>query len=97
MNITNPFGLSVASSVSVEVNQTVTGVTVTPASVSRQPGHAAIHRRGVDQFGAARFRQPQLTWSATIGSIFAPACSRRPDTTTGTVTATSGSIKGTRR
>ena len=64
--------LSIASSVDVLVEQTATGLAVTPASAivgrfETQPFGASV----LDQFGAALTTQPAVAWSANGGGIAA--------------------------
>ena len=99
--ITDAGNLTVASSVTVIVDQTATNVAVTPASVNvvittTQPYSAIVK----DQFGTTLTEQPAITWSpasVTSGSLSA-AGSFTANTTVGgpfTLTATSGSASGT--
>ena len=69
VTITDAGGLSATSSVTVTVNQTLTSITVTPATPSLA-SHATqqFTAAGIDQFGNA-MSLGSTTWSATAGSI----------------------------
>jgi IPT/TIG domain len=99
VTITDPADLSVTSSVSVTVNQTLTSIAVTPATASVADGLSqAFSATGYDQFGNALTTQPAFIWSVTgAGSINGNVYSAPPaGTTTGsaTVTARSGGVSG---
>ena len=68
VTITDLGGLSTTSSVSVTVNQTLTTITVSPATANvgsdQTQQFAAV---AYDQFGAALASQPAYTWSVSSG------------------------------
>jgi hypothetical protein len=69
VTITDPDGLSTTSSVGVTVAQTLTSVTVSPASVTLAPGGTEqFTAQGSDQFGNPLSTQPSFNWSVTTGS-----------------------------
>lgn len=95
-------GGTVTSTVSVAVNQTLTSITVAPATVSladgQSQGFAATAR---DQFGNAMSTQPPITWSVSgSGAITSAGVYTAPGgiggllSGTDTVVATSGSLSG---
>ena len=99
VTITDAGGLSVTTPVSVTVKQTVTSITVTPAT-------ATVHARqtqqftalAFDQFGAALLTQPTFTWSLTgRGTLSSTGLYTAPRRTGGpfTITAAVGAVKGT--
>ena len=67
--ITDLGGLSTTSSVNVNVSQTLTGITVSPATANvgsdQTQQFAAV---ADDQFGAAMANQPAFTWSVLSGA-----------------------------
>ncbi len=89
--------LSATSSVEVAVEQTPTGITVTPASATIGKGSAQIFAASVlDQFTMALGSQPAVVWSTTGGGSIA-ADGTFTSTTVGgpfTVTSTSGPLSG---
>ena len=96
MTITDNGGLTATSSVSVTVSQTLTSITVTPATPSLA-SHATqqFTAAGFDQFGTA-MSLGTTTWSATAGSISTSGLLTAPYASAAvTVTATSGSVNGT--
>ena len=96
VTIADDGGLSTTSSVSVTVNQTLTSITVTPASPALA-SHATqqFTAAGFDQFGSA-MSLGTTTWSATAGSITSGGLFTAPYASAAvTVTATSGSVSGT--
>jgi hypothetical protein len=96
--ITDTGGLTVISSVSVTVNQTLASVTVTPASAGLNENQTeSFAATGYDQFGKAMTSQPAFTWSRTgIGSINGSSGVYTAPGSAGsaTVTATSGLVSG---
>jgi hypothetical protein len=61
-------GSAVTSTVFVTVNQTITGVTVTPTSVTVPPnGTQQFTAAALDQFGEDLVAQPVFTWSIDSG------------------------------
>ncbi len=96
VTITDDGGLTATSSVSVTVSQTLTSITVTPATPSLA-SHATqqFTAAGFDQFGTA-MSLGTTTWSATAGSISTSGLLTAPYASAAvTVTATSGSVNGT--
>ena len=94
--VTNSGGLSTTSSVNVTVNQTLTGIAVSPATAILLPGGSQqFSAIDLDQFGAAMPIPPAVSWTATLGSITSgglyTAGSGSPDT----IRATNGSLSGT--
>ncbi len=94
VTITDAVGHSVMSSVGVTVNQTLTSIALTPASVNLAPGGTQQFLAAAkDQFGDDLFVPPALTWTATAGTIDANGFYTAPETsTTATIQASSGSV-----
>jgi regulation of enolase protein 1 (concanavalin A-like superfamily) len=70
VTITNGVGLSTTSSVSVVVNQTVTSITIAPATVSLiARGAQQFSATALDQFNVSLTTQPTFTWSVAGGGI----------------------------
>ncbi len=93
-------GLSVTSSVSVTVNQTLTSIAITPAPASvAANGTQQFSASGKDQFGNVLSSQPAFTWSlqaGSVGSINATGLYTAPATSgSATVIAKSGSVQST--
>jgi hypothetical protein len=90
-------GLSVTSSVTVTVNQTLAGMSVTPSTASIATGAAQqFSATALDQFGYAMTVQPAVVWATTSGTITTGGLLTAPGTAgSATVTATSGSVQGT--
>ena len=89
--------LSTASSVSVTVDQTLTSISVSPASASLYGAQTQqFNAVGNDQFGDDLASQPTFAWSTTAGSITSGGFYTAPVTdATATITAASGSTSGT--
>jgi subtilase family serine protease len=88
VTITNIYGLSTTSDVSVFVNQTLSGLSVTPASGSVY-NNASLQftATALDQFGHAMSTQPTWTWSlAGSGSLSNGGQYTAPSSGSGTVT-----------
>ncbi|HAT10189.1 MAG TPA: hypothetical protein DCS97_06285, partial [Planctomycetes bacterium] len=90
---------TVTSSVSVTVNQTLTTIAVTPATVTlANSGTQAFGASAKDQFGTVLATQPAFTWSLAsgIGSVSAGGVYTAPasGTGSGTVRAASGAVSG---
>jgi hypothetical protein len=88
---------STTSSVNVTVEQTLTSVSVSPASVGLAPdGTQQFTATALDQFGNAMVSQPAITWSlapASDGSISSTGLYTAPDSTgNATVLATADTI-----
>ena len=98
VTITDPSGLTATSTVNVTVNQTLTAITVSPASVSLPAGGTQQYTATAeDQFGAALALQPTFTWATTAGTITTAGLLTAPETpvANATVTASSGGVSGT--
>jgi hypothetical protein len=68
VTITNIYGLSATSAVSVTVNQTLTSISLTPTGGSvYNNGSLQFTATAFDQFGHAMNTQPSWTWSLTGG------------------------------
>ncbi|MGN6369692.1 MAG: PKD domain-containing protein, partial [Phycisphaerae bacterium] len=89
----------VTDTVSVTVDQTLTTITIAPASVTlNENGTQQFTATGFDQFNAAMAVQPSFTWSKTagVGSVDAAGLYTAPyGTGTATVQASSGGVTGT--
>jgi hypothetical protein len=92
-------GLSVTSSLTVTVHQTLTMIGVTPATATVAERHtlqfAAV---AFDQFGVALATQPTFTWTLTGRGTLSPAGLYTALSRTGgpyTITAQAGTVKGT--
>lgn len=81
------------------VNPVLTSLVVSPNIVSVQAGRTAqFTTAGRDQFGIAMATNPTVTWSATGGTISSTGLFTAAQTIgPGTVTAASGTIRGTAR
>ena len=102
VTITDPAGLTATSSVTVTVDQTLTSIAVSPASVGLSAAATQqFTATALDQFGAALATQPAFTWTTTVGTISAAGLLTASDSSlTGTVTAGyllagGGTISGT--
>ncbi len=95
--ISDPSGLSVTSSVTVVVSPTLSRIALSPAAVTLAPGTSQqFAAAGFDQFGNPLASLPGLTWSASAGAITSGGLfTAGGSPASATVTATSGSIKGT--
>ena len=94
--ITDADGLSVTSTVSVTVAQTLSGLSVSPGTVLLQPGATqTFAAAGVDQFGTTLTSLSNVAWTSSAGTITSAGILTAPTTTgTVTVTATSGVYRG---
>jgi hypothetical protein len=92
-------GLTATSAVTVTVNQTLTVVTVSPATTSVFTGNTAqFTATAKDQFGALSTPPPSFLWSVSGGGTISPTGLFTAGATAGgpfTVTAASGSVSGT--
>jgi hypothetical protein len=92
-------GGQVIADVTVAVNQTLTSVTVTPATPSVNLGATQpFTASGLDQFSTALITQPTFTWTVSGGGAINSSGLFTAGSTAGgpyTVTATSGGINGT--
>ena len=97
VTVTDAQGLSVTSTVTVTVVQTLSGLVVSPGSVAVQPGVTqTFAAAGLDQFGKVLATSPSITWSTTAGAISSSGVLTAPLVAGSlTVTATSGSVHGT--
>ncbi len=99
--VSDSSGHSVQSAVTVMVNQTLSQVTVTPASVTLNTGQTQqFAAAGTDQFGAAMPVTP--TWSVpsaagtiSAGGLFTAAAPGGPYTVTATLGAATGTAQAT--
>ena len=96
VTITDMGGLTATSSVDVTVSQTLTSITVTPATPTlTSDATEQFSAAGYDQFGSA-MDLGATTWTATAGSIDNNGLFTAPyASAVVTVTATSGSVSGT--
>ena len=91
---------SITSSVNVTVNQTLTSISVLPASANLTSGQSAqFSATALDQFGSPLLIQPTFTWSTdsgSVGDINAVGLYTSPINPVGaaTVRATAGSTSG---
>ena len=96
VTITDPEGLSTTSSVNVTVNQTLTSITVSPASATlNENGTQPFSATACDQFGNALSSQPTFNWSIAsgIGSVNASGFYTAPAAAgSATVRAISGAV-----
>jgi hypothetical protein len=85
---------TVTSSVTVMVNQTLTGIVVSPSTVTVQTSATQQFTATTrDQFGAVLTTQPTITWNTTNGSISETGLyTAGTSGGTATVSATSGNI-----
>ena len=98
MTITDPGGSTATSSVTVTVAQTLSTIAITPGSVALN-AHSMRQFSAIvyDQFGSALDAQPTFAWTTTAGSITSAGLLTASETSAvGTVTATVGSVSGSR-
>jgi hypothetical protein len=100
VTITDAGGLSVTSSVSVTVQQTLTTIKLTPTSATVAPGgKVAFGATAYDQFAIALTTQPIFTWKVISGpgTVSSTGVYTAPSKTTGTATvqASAGGVSGT--
>jgi subtilase family serine protease len=70
VTITNMYGLSATSDVSVSVNPTLSSISLTPASSSvYNNASLQLTATALDQFGHAMSTQPSWTWSLSGGGL----------------------------
>ncbi|HTU16895.1 MAG TPA: hypothetical protein VMG10_02435, partial [Gemmataceae bacterium] len=88
VTITNIYGLSATSDVSVTVDQTLSGISLTPASGSvYNNGTLTFSATAVDQFGHAMSAQPGWSWSlGGAGSLLGNGQYTAPASGSGTAT-----------
>jgi regulation of enolase protein 1 (concanavalin A-like superfamily) len=99
VTIADSLGNSVTSSVTVTVNQTLTTITVSPATASlNENATQTFTATGYDQFGIALANQPTFTWAKTsgVGSVNSSTGVFSAPAVTGSssITATNGTIVG---
>jgi hypothetical protein len=99
VTITDPSSLSVTSSVSVTVLQTLTTIKLTPSSATVAPGgKVQFSARGYDQFAIVLASQPAFTWKVVsgIGTVSSHGLYTAPSNKTGTATvqASAGGVFG---
>jgi len=96
VTIADTGGLTVTSSTSVTVNQTLTSAVVAPATVSLNINQTQqFSATALDQFGNAMASQPSFTWSKTsgVGIINSTGMYTAPAVAgSSVITATSGSL-----
>jgi hypothetical protein len=102
VKITNGVGLSATSRVSLTVNQTITDISVAPATAALVEGASqSFTATAFDQFGQELASQPTFTWSVSGGGVGGTVSPAGLYTTPGlgvgsdTVRAASGSVSGT--
>ncbi len=99
VTLTDGLGLITTSTVSVTVDQTLTTIAVTPATVTVAPnGMQAFGISAKDQFGTALASQPSAAWTVSGGGSISVAGQFTAGATasgTFTVTASSGAVHGT--
>jgi subtilase family serine protease len=88
VTITNIYGLSATSAVTVTVEQTVSGLSLTPASSSvYNNGTLSFTATALDQFGHAMSTQPSWSWSLSgAGSLNGSGQYTAPGSGSGTAT-----------
>ena len=91
--------LTATGSVTVTVNQTLTSLSVTPATATVSAnGTQQFTANALDQFNVALAPQPSPTWTASGGGTISPAGLFTAGSTAGgpfTITASSGGVTGT--
>jgi regulation of enolase protein 1 (concanavalin A-like superfamily) len=97
--ITDPSGLSVQSSVTVVVKQTLTSVTITPTPTQLTAGQTQqLAATAYDQFGNAMTTTPVFTWALASGGGTVSSTGLYTSPSTGTlakVTASTGGVTAT--
>jgi hypothetical protein len=96
VTISDGLGQTATSTVGVTVSQTLTSLSVTPATVTLAGGakqqFAAL---GLDQFGAAMSSPTAVTWTASAGTVTSGGLFTAPASGTVTVKAACGSLTST--
>ena len=99
VTLTDAYGLTTTSSVSVAVQQTVTALSVAPATANVPAGAAQQFAvMGTDQFGAALSPAPAVTWDVSGGGTVGASGLFTASAAAGgpfTVSAKSGTVTGT--
>jgi hypothetical protein len=99
VTVTDSTGATGTASVPVSVGQTLTSITVSPATVTVVSGNTqSFTATGLDQFGNAMTTQPTFTWNAaaTIGTISTTTSATTTATLTPVTLSTGGrSVSGT--
>ena len=97
--IRNPSNLTATSSVNVTVNQTLTGIGVSPSNATVPVGGTQqFTATATDQFSSALASQPSFSWSVSGGGTISSSGLFTAGTTAGgpyTVTASSAGVNGT--
>jgi ELWxxDGT repeat protein len=96
VTITDSGGLSTTSKVTVTVKSVLSSIAVSPQAPQVVHGTTQQFKATAkDQFGVALAKQPKFTWQTTVGKITATGLLTAPGgPATGSVTASSGKIKG---
>jgi hypothetical protein len=101
ITLTDPFGLTATSSVSVTMGQTLTSVAASPAIVTLSVGGPQqFSATANDQFGQPLVTQPSFAWTETpgsVGSVSATGLYTAPSSSSGTtsIQASAGGVTGT--
>ena len=99
VTITDAGGLSTTSTVNVTVAQTLTAISVSPASTTlNENATQQFTATAYDQFGNALVTQPSFTWALAsgVGSVNASGLYTAPGNTgSASVSATNGAVSGT--
>jgi chitinase len=97
VTVSDAAGDTITSDVTVNVDQKLTSVVVSPGSASVSPGGSQqFTAQALDQFGTAMNQQPAFTWSVDNGTVDANGLYQAPAAAgAATVTATSGGVSGT--
>ncbi len=95
VTITDSAGLSATSTVSVQVSQTLTSITISPPATMTTSSTQQLTATALDQFGTAIATQPSITWSASSGSFTGSGLYHSSSSAgTPTVNASSGGVSG---
>src|SRR5207249_6109206 len=99
VTIKNPSNLTATSSVNVTVNQTLTGISVSPSNATVPVGGTKqFTATATDQFSTALASQPSFAWAVSGGGTITSAGLFTPDGTGSgpyTVMASSAGVSGT--
>jgi autotransporter-associated beta strand protein len=94
--IADTYGQFTTSSMGVTVSQTLTSITVSPASANLAAGGTQqFTATALDQFGAPLASQPAFTWTTTVGTLNGSVLTAPVVSAAGTVTASSNGPSGT--
>jgi hypothetical protein len=96
VTIADAGGLTATSNVTVVVNATPTGISVSPGTVGLNAGGTQqFVATALDQYGNALASQPIFSWSTTVGAINGSGYYTAPNvSTTSTITASAGVLSG---